>query len=70
MKSVTFEKLKYKQKFEQADKNAKIWKDRFEKLANMVGGTLRNAMAKWRETIVSNTETQTTDTYKLFTMFP
>ena len=26
------EKLKYKQKFEQADKNAKIWKDRFEKL--------------------------------------
>ena len=31
-----------------------------EKLANMVGGTLRNAMAKWRETIVSNTETQTT----------
>ena len=33
-----------------------------EKLANMVGGTLRNAMAKWRETIVSNTETQTTET--------
>ena len=32
-----------------------------EKLANMVGGTLRNAMAKWRETIVSNTETQTTE---------
>ena len=31
-------------------------------LANMVGGTLRNAMAKWRETIVSNTETQTTET--------
>ncbi|MFQ7336174.1 MAG: hypothetical protein ACLROW_05235 [Roseburia faecis] len=29
-----------------------------EKLANMVGGTLRNAMAKWRETIVSNTETR------------
>ena len=26
------EKLKYKQKFEQAEKNAKIWKDRFEKL--------------------------------------
>ena len=26
------EKLKYKQKFEQADKSAKIWKDRFEKL--------------------------------------
>ena len=25
------EKLKYKQKFEQADKNAKIWKDRFRK---------------------------------------
>lgn len=35
-----------------------------EKLANMVGGTLRNAMAKWRETIVSNTETQTTETEK------
>ena len=33
-----------------------------EKLANMVGGTLRNAMEKWRETIVSNTETQTTET--------
>lgn len=32
-----------------------------EKLANMVGGTLRNAMAKWRETIVSNIETQTTE---------
>lgn len=26
------EKLKYKQKYEQADKSAKIWKDRFEKL--------------------------------------
>lgn len=32
-----------------------------EKLANMVGGTLRNAMAKWRETIVDNTETQETE---------
>ena len=26
------EKIKYKQKYEQADKSAKIWKDRFEKL--------------------------------------
>ena len=26
------EKIKYKQKFEQADKSAKIWKQRFEKL--------------------------------------
>lgn len=39
-----------------------------EKLANMVGGTLRNAMAKWRETVVAeNTqaaETQQTETQK------
>lgn len=33
-----------------------------EKLANMVGGTLRNAMAKWRETIVDTTETPATET--------
>lgn len=33
-----------------------------EKLANMVGATLRNAMAKWRETIVEDTETENPDT--------
>ena len=33
-----------------------------ENLANMVGGTLRNAMAKWRETIVDTTETAATET--------
>ena len=33
-----------------------------EKLANMVGGTLRNAMAKWRETVVDTAETTTEET--------
>lgn len=34
-----------------------------EKLANMVGGTLRNAMAKWRDSVVDE-NTQTADTQK------
>ncbi len=33
-----------------------------EKLANMVGGTLRNAMAKWRESVVAAEDTQKEDT--------
>ena len=33
-----------------------------EKLANMVGGTLREAMAKWQKNVASAAETQTTET--------
>ena len=33
-----------------------------EKLANMVGGTLRNAMAKWRDSVVASEDTQQADT--------
>lgn len=30
-----------------------------EKLANMVGGTLRNAMAKWRDSVIGDAQTET-----------
>lgn len=33
-----------------------------DKLANMVGGTLREAMAKWQKNVASAAETQTTET--------
>ncbi|MDD6481242.1 MAG: SH3 domain-containing protein [Lachnospiraceae bacterium] len=32
-----------------------------EKLANMVGGTLRNAMSKWRDAVIEQSESQSTE---------